>query len=457
MAKSLVHKGFSGFPLSDPVRYDSNMCSTVSSAGVEAGVAAADTALTDCPARRGRAPDPRPVHRPARPAAGPDREGRRADPGGGREGRRRRHPRLRRLPVRRRVGEGGRAPDAPAEAARTVRTARTLRSGVLPNTTAALAAGAISGRHAAVIADAVKDAPAGAVALIEPEAVATAVEGDVAATANVMRRFQHALDPDTGRRESAAPLRAGRDHVLPAAGRRVRPHRHRRRDHRRRHRRRRRRRLPAGHRRHPHRRPAPPRRAAPHLPVLARQRRTAATPPTPPPGAPASPGPAWSSPSTTPGSPGSTSPGGTLSWAGPITASTAQRLGCDSDATFVTLDPNGDVVEAGTQRRFFTHSQILAMIARDGDTCPAPFCDRPSAWSDGHHLAPVSQGGTDHHRQRRPALRRPPRPAPRRPLDTRTPPRRPLPHAPPRRPARPSDPNHPAPATTDHHPSRPTT
>ena len=34
------------------------------------------------------------------------------------------------------------------------------------------------------------------------------------------------------------------------------------------------------------------------------------------------------------------------------------------------------------------------MIARDGDTCTAPFCDRPAAWSDAHHLTPVAQGGT---------------------------------------------------------------
>ena len=88
------------------------------------------------------------------------------------------------------------AHQTPGEAARTVRTARTLRSGVLPNTAAALAAGAISGAHAAVIADGVKDAPAGAVALIEPEAVAYACEGDVRATANLMRAFQQALDPD---------------------------------------------------------------------------------------------------------------------------------------------------------------------------------------------------------------------------------------------------------------------
>ena len=88
------------------------------------------------------------------------------------------------------------AQHTPGQAARTVRTARTLRSGVLPNTSAALAAGDITGAHAAVIADGVKDAPAGAVALIEPEAVAVSVDGDVRATADVMRRFQNALDAD---------------------------------------------------------------------------------------------------------------------------------------------------------------------------------------------------------------------------------------------------------------------
>ena len=55
-----------------------------------------------------------------------------------------------------------------------MRTARVLRTGVLPNTRAALADGAITGRHAQVIANAVVDTPAGAVALIEPEAVAAA-------------------------------------------------------------------------------------------------------------------------------------------------------------------------------------------------------------------------------------------------------------------------------------------
>ena len=38
------------------------------------------------------------------------------------------------------------------------------------------------------------------------------------------------------------------------------------------------------------------------------------------------------------------------------------------------------------QQRFFTWAQRKAMIARDGDRCVVPYCDRPVAWSDGHHL-----------------------------------------------------------------------
>ena len=43
----------------------------------------------------------------------------------------------------------------------SVRTARTLRSGVLPGTAAALAAGEISGRHAQHIADGIHTTPPG--------------------------------------------------------------------------------------------------------------------------------------------------------------------------------------------------------------------------------------------------------------------------------------------------------
>ena len=281
----------------------------------------------------------------------------------------------------------------PGEAARTVRTARTLRSGVLPNTTAALAAGAISGRHAAVIADGVKGAAAGAVALIEPEAVAFACEGDVRATANLMRAFQEALDPDkadekalrryelagvtfsplldggfaisgTADETTGAAIVAAMDAAAP---------------------------LTKGDQR------SSARRRLDGLHSLARHWLDTAVPE----GATADLTARRTSRSRArlvvtldaAGLAGQTSPGGTLSWAGPVAANTAQRLGCDSSATFVALDPDGNVVEAGTQRRFFTNSQRLAMIARDGDTCATPYCDRPSAWSDGHHLLPREQGG----------------------------------------------------------------
>ncbi len=313
----------------------------------------------------------------------------------------------------------------PGQAARTVRTARVLRSGVLPNTCAALTAGELSGGHAAVIADAVQYAPAGAVALIEPEAVATAVEGDLRATVHLMRAFAHALDPEAA--DEAAVRRYARSGftlsptmggttvisgsaeettgaviaaAIHAAGPPVR-----------------------GDDRSPARR---------RLDALADICRawldqpdsgstgtgmgTGAGTST---GATTTTGTAGAARSVRTGrhrtqlivtldhnglrepegptgagaDAGTASPGGTLSWVGPITAATARRLGCDSLATFVTLAPDGTVVEAGTQRRFFTTAQRRAIIARDGDRCAAPHCDRPVAWSDGHHLVAVEDGG----------------------------------------------------------------
>jgi hypothetical protein len=47
---------------------------------------------------------------------------------------------------------------------------------------------------------------------------------------------------------------------------------------------------------------------------------------------------------------------------GPITAATAQRLGCDCLATFVTLSPDGEVVEAGTERRSFTSYEFASAL-----------------------------------------------------------------------------------------------
>lgn len=82
-----------------------------------------------------------------------------------------------------------------------------------------------------------------------------------------------------------------------------------------------------------------------------------------------------------------------LSWIGPVPDATAARVACDAAVTVVDIDPDGRVTGATRRRRFFTWSQKRAIIARDGDTCPWPWCDRPIRWSDGHHLVPDSDGG----------------------------------------------------------------
>jgi hypothetical protein len=92
-------------------------------------------------------------------------------------------------------------------------------------------------------------------------------------------------------------------------------------------------------------------------------------------------------------SPGGAGPGGTLSWVGPVTGSTARRVACDADVTYVAIDQDGHAQVTGRQRRFFTWAQRKAMIARDGDRCAVPFCDRPISWADAHHLKDWILGG----------------------------------------------------------------
>jgi hypothetical protein len=306
----------------------------------------------------------------------------------------------------------------PTAAAGLATTARVLRSGILPTTKAALADGALSGDHARVIATGIAGAPAGAVALIEPEVVHTATHADLRATAAVLRAFRHALDPDTA--DAAALARYDRagitltptldgplaihgtaDEVTGAllataidtAGPPV-----------------------PGDTRTPARRrldaladiarayladPDTPRRGGgghPHLLITLdhathttdqQTKQTEPTEPTeqteqaerPAAGEQADPG-GWGG-----------SPGGTLSWIGRIAGSTARRAGCDAQHTLVTLGPDGEITEAGTSRRFFTQAQRRAIIARDGDRCPIPYCDRPISWADGHHLIPVGRNG----------------------------------------------------------------
>jgi hypothetical protein len=289
----------------------------------------------------------------------------------------------------------------PAEAGAMVRTSRVLRSGALPRVAAALASGDISARHAQVIATGVEGAPAGAVELIEAEVVDVAAEADVRSVSSLMRRFQHALDPESAdaaamrrweRRgltlapmlDGAMDIRGTADEtsgaVLATAVDTIAP-------------------LEPGDARSGAQRrldglteicrrfladPDAPRRGGggrPHLIVTIDQAGLL--------GDDAARG----------GAPrddadhAAGSPGGTLGWVGPITAGTAKRIGCDATYTIVGIGPDGEVLEAGTTHRYFRIAQRRAMVARDGDRCVWPWCDRPVAWSDGHHLVPVAAGG----------------------------------------------------------------
>jgi hypothetical protein len=281
-----------------------------------------------------------------------------------------------------------RARMSPGEAKAAVRTARALSDVALAATSAALAQGEIDPAHARLIARHAADAPAGAVAVIEPEALAVARVADPGAVAGVMRQFAHALAPD-GADEAAVRrydkrgvslattldgMVAGTLLLEPVAGAALLTA------------------LSAA---------SPPvagdNRSAPQRNADALTTISAAFLASP--DAPRSGGGHThlivtvdnETLQSAPGSPGS--PGATLGWIGPINASTAQRAGCDADVTYVAVGGGDGAREIGHERRFFTTSQRVAMIARDGDRCAVPYCDRPVLWSDAHHLQAWANGG----------------------------------------------------------------
>jgi hypothetical protein len=282
-----------------------------------------------------------------------------------------------------------RARMSPGEAKATVRTARALANGRLEATSAALAEGEIDAAHARLIARHTADAPDGAVALIEPEALAVARAADPSVVAGVMRQFDHALDPD--RADEAAVRRydrrgmslattldgmvAGTLLLEPVAGATV---------------------LTALSAASPlvagDGRSAPQRNADALTAICAR---FLASPDVPRSGGGHAHLIVTVDAETLASSPGSQgSPGATLGWIGPVNGTTAQRVGCDADVTVVAVGGPEGAREIGRSRRFFTTSQRVAMIARDGDRCVVPHCDRPVLWSDAHHLRAWAGGGS---------------------------------------------------------------
>ena len=81
-----------------------------------------------------------------------------------------------------------------------------------------------------------------------------------------------------------------------------------------------------------------------------------------------------------------------LEWSQPIPGETARRIACDCSMTPVLRGAESHQVEAGRTSRVIPPSMRRALIARDRG-CRFPGCDRPPAWTDGHHLKHWADGG----------------------------------------------------------------
>ena len=95
-----------------------------------------------------------------------------------------------------------------------------------------------------------------------------------------------------------------------------------------------------------------------------------------------------------------------LQGAGPIHPETARRIACDAVQTEVTVAPPGDGADSwlsavttppvplsvGRATRTIPVHLRTALALRD-QGCRFPGCDRPIAWTDGHHIIHWADGG----------------------------------------------------------------
>src|ERR1700694_2310801 len=90
--------------------------------------------------------------------------------------------------------------------------------------------------------------------------------------------------------------------------------------------------------------------------------------------------------------PGSTA--AELEWAQPIPAESARRIACDCSITPVFCGAESHQVDAGRTRRAIPPAKMRALLVRDKG-CRFQSCDRPPAWTDGHHIIHWADGGSD--------------------------------------------------------------
>jgi hypothetical protein len=85
-------------------------------------------------------------------------------------------------------------------------------------------------------------------------------------------------------------------------------------------------------------------------------------------------------------------PGGELEFAGVVPAATVQRLACDASIRRVLLGPDSAVIEVGRELRVPSGAGRSALRVRDKG-CVWPGCERPSSWTNAHHILHWGHGG----------------------------------------------------------------
>ncbi len=85
-------------------------------------------------------------------------------------------------------------------------------------------------------------------------------------------------------------------------------------------------------------------------------------------------------------------PGGDLEFAGPVPAATVQRLACDASIRRVLLGPGSTVIDVGRALRVPSGAGRAALRVRDRG-CVWPGCERPSSWTNAHHVVHWGHGG----------------------------------------------------------------
>jgi hypothetical protein len=75
-----------------------------------------------------------------------------------------------------------------------------------------------------------------------------------------------------------------------------------------------------------------------------------------------------------------------------LAPSVVRRLACDAQVLPVVLDGVGVPIDIGRARRTYTGAARSAVVLRDGG-CAFPGCDRPSRWTEIHHITFWANGG----------------------------------------------------------------